>query len=264
MDNTKNVVGLVIFIIILLLFVVGGYFLMDYMLNNYSSESNNNGNGITEVKEIRIDATKDYIYYENSTDILHEEHIVKEDVVINIKGFEATNTSLAEELESFSQEQVLIPDADIPEGSVCTNEENLYSFPYREYEDTVFGDYISLVINDFTYNCLNGSRIDNIKGYVIDRNTGEIISEETLLDEFAITEDDILTQVRERLNDTQVLDGDTQVIDIEGTISDIASGEYGTVKSLSVSKTGELVINFIVKSNRINYNDSIELIKEGE
>ena len=63
----------------------------------------------------------------------------------------------------------------------------------------------------------------------------------------------------QRLNDTQVLDGDTQVIDIEGTISDIKNSEYGTVKSLSISKTGNLVINFIVKSNRINYNDSIEL-----
>lgn len=258
MDNTKNVVGLIFFIIILLLFAVGGYFFMNYMLDDFSKESNDD-NGITELKEIRIDATKDYIYYENIEDILHEEHIEKQDVVINIKGFENINESLAQELASYDEEMLSIDGATIPEGEVCTNEANLYSFPYREYQDTVFGDYISLVINDFTYNCINGSRIENIKGYVIDKNTGEIITEEQLLSDFGITEEEILTQIRERLNDTQVLDEGTQVIDIEGTISDIQNGEYGTVKSLSISKTGELVINFIVKSNVINYNDSIEL-----
>ena len=65
--------------------------------------------------------------------------------------------------------------------------------------------------------------------------------------------------MRDRLNDTQVLNEGSEVIDIEGTINAIETGEYGTVKSLSISKTGELVINFIVKSNVINYNDSIEL-----
>ena len=258
MDNTKNVVGLIFFIIILLLFAVGGYFFMNYMLDDFSKESNDD-NGITELREIRIDATKDYIYYENNEDILPEEHIEKQDVIINIKGFENINESLEQELAAYDEEMVSIDEATIPEGEVCTNEANLYSFPYREYQDTVFGDYISLVINDFTYNCVSGNRIDNIKSYVIDKISGDLYTSEELLVKFDISEDDILTQVRDRLNDTQVLNEGSEVIDIEGTINAIETGEYGTVKSLSISKTGELVINFIVKSNVINYNDSIEL-----
>ena len=258
MDNTKNVVGLIFFIIIILLFTVGGYFFMNYMLDDFANNTSDTEN-ITEIKEIRIDSTKDYIYFENNEDILHEEHIEKQDVVINIKGFESINEELASELASYEAQQVSIDEADLAEDAICVNEANLYSFPYREYEDTVFGDYISLVINDFNYNCVNGSEIENIKGYVINKNTGNAYTPEELLEEFEITEESILEQVRERLNDTQVLDGDTQIIDIEGTISDIEDGEYGIVKSLSISKTGDLVINFIVKSNRINYNDSIEL-----
>ena len=258
MDNTKNVAGLIMFIIILLLFTVGGYFFMNYMLNDFSKE-NNETEGITELREIRIDSTKDYIYYENTEDILHEEHIAKEDVVINIKGFENINATLAQELDSYDSEKISIDEATIPEGSTCVNEANLYSFPYREYQDNVFVDYISLVINDFSYNCVNGSRIENIKGYVIDKNTGEIIPEEQLLVDFGVTEDDIINTIRKRLSDTQVLDEGIQVIDIDGTIADIQNGEYGVVKSLSISKTGKLVINFIVKSNRINYNDNVEL-----
>lgn len=258
MDNTKNIVGLIFFIIIILLFTIGGYFFMNYMLDDFSKESNDN-NGITELKEIRIDTTKDYIYYENTEDILPEEHIEKQDVIINIKGFESINEELASELVSYEEEQVSLDDVTLEEGTVCSNEANLYSFPYREYEDTTFGNYISLVINDFTYNCTTGNRIENIKGYVIDKNTGDVYTPTELLEKFGVTEDEILTQIRERLNDTQVLNEGSEVIDIDGTINDIENGEYGIVKSLSVSKTGELVINFIVKSNLINYNDSIEL-----
>ena len=258
MDNTKNIVGLIFFIIIILLFSIGGYFFMNYMLDDFSKESNDD-NGITELREIRIDATKDYIYYENSEDILPEEHIEKQDVIINIKGFENINEELASELASYEDEKVSLDDVTLEEGTTCSNEANLYSFPYREYEDTTFGDYISLVINDFTYNCTSGNRIENIKSYVIDKNTGDLYTSEELLEKFDISEEDILTQVRDRLNDTQVLNEGSEVIDIEGPINAIETGEYGTVKSLSISKTGELVINFIVKSNVINYNDSIEL-----
>ncbi len=258
MDNTKNVVGLIFFIIILILFAVGGYFFMNYMLDDFANKTNDT-NQITELKEIRIDPTKDYIYFANHEDILEEEHIEKQDVIINIKGFENINTTLSEELASYDNQMVSITDAEIPEGEVCSNGANLYSFPYREYQDTVFGSYISLVINDFTYYCTSGNRIENIKSYVIDKNTGEIYTPNNLLEKFGVTEEEILTQIRKRLNDTQVLDEGIQVIDIDGTINDIQNGEYGTIKALSISKTGELVINFIVKSNVINYNDSIEL-----
>ena len=258
MDNTKNTVGLILFIIIILIFSIGGFFFMNYMLDDFKNRENDD-DAITEIKEIRIDNTKDYIYYENASDLLEEEHIEKRDVVINIKGFENINKTLKEELEAFEEEQVTLDEVTLSDTNTCTNDANLYSFLYREYEDTTFGDYISLVINDFTYNCLDGNKIENIKGYVINKNTGDIYTPEELLDKFSITEESIIEQVRKRLNDTQVLDKDIQVIDIEGTISDIKNGTYGTVKSLSISKTGNLVINFIVKSNRINYNDSIEL-----
>ena len=257
MDNTKNVIGLIIFIFILLLFIVGGYFLMDYMQNNHKNNESNNG--VTELKEIRIDSTKEYVYFENIEDILHEEHISKQDVIINIKGFENINNELHNELESFTNEYVNLDNVELEEGQTCTNEASLYSFPYREYTYNVFGDYISLVINDFTYNCLNGSEIENIKGYIINRETGTAYTAEELLEIFEVTDDEIRTLVEDRLHDTQVLDGDVQVIDIDGTIDNVVNGEYGVEKTLSISKTGELELNFIVISNRINYNDTITI-----
>ena len=93
---------------------------------------------------------------------------------------------------------------------------------------------------DYDYNCVNGSVPTNIKSYVINKDNGNIIT-------------------NKRLADTQVLDGEVGVIDTENTINDFKNGTFGTNKALSISKNGKLVINFIVKSNKINYNDSIEL-----
>ena len=72
MDNTKNVVGLIFFIIILLIFIVGGYFFMNYILDNYQGKEKNE---VVEIKEIKIDTQKDYIYLENTDDIIPEENI---------------------------------------------------------------------------------------------------------------------------------------------------------------------------------------------
>lgn len=256
MNNTKNTVGVVLFIVILLLFIVGGYFFMNYMLNDYPQKKEED-DLITELKEIRLDSTKDYIYYENYQTVLNE--IYEQDVIINVKGFESVNSVLANELSEIKNTKKTIDDVSSEENITCDNAENLYSFNYREYYDTQFGNYISLVISDFEYNCVSGSVIKNIKSYNIDKKTGKQITDEELLNKFNITEDVILEKIRKRLNDTQVLDGDTQVIDIDGTIDSIKNGEYNVSKALSINKTGNIIINFIVKSNKINYNDTVEL-----
>ncbi len=256
MDNTKNIVGLIFFIIILCIFIVGGYFFMEYILDNYESKEKGN---VVEIKEIRIDAQKDYVYLENTEEIIPEENISLSDVVINIKGFEDINNTLHNELEQIKTEKVSLDSITLEEGQTCSNEAKLYSLTYREYNTNIYRNYINLVINDYDYNCVNGNAIKNIKSYVINKENGVAYTEEELLSIFNVTEEMIIEKVTERLHDTQVLDGDTQVIDVDKTIDSIKNGKYGENKALSVSKTGKLELNFIVISNRINYNDTITI-----
>lgn len=256
MDNTKNVVGLIFFIIILLIFIVGGYFFMNYILDNYQGKEKNE---VVEIKEIKIDTQKDYIYLENTDDIIPEENISISDVIINIKGFEDINNTLHSELEKIKTEKVTLDSVTLEEGQTCSNNSNIYSLKYREYNNNIYRNYISLVINDYDYNCLNGSKITNIKSYIINKEDGVAYTEEELLKIFNVTDESIIEKVNERLHDTQVLDGDIQVIDVDKTIDNIKNGEYGKDKALSISKTGELELNFIVISNRINYNDTITI-----
>ena len=116
-----------------------------------------------------------------------------------------------------------------------------------------------MIIKDYDYNCVNSSIPKNVKSYVIDIKNGNIISNDELLKKYNVSEESIIEQVKKRLEDTQILDEEVQIIDIDGTLNEVKSGTYGINKALSVSKNGKLMINFIVKSNKINYNDSIEL-----
>ena len=235
MDNTRNKFGVIVLGIILLFFIVGGYFFMDYMLKTPDKDKKNNKQE-PEVVDLRINKSKDYIYYDNETEIIDD--IFKRDVIINIGGYEIINDTLHSELESINSNQVRVTTEEIPEGTTCEND--LYSFSYRDYEIMEYGDYKSLVIKDYDYN-------------------GKNLTNEELLTKFNLNEDNILEQVKKRLEDTQILDEDVQVIDVDGTLNDIKNSTYGTNKALSISKNGKLMLNFIVKSNKINYNDSIEL-----
>ncbi len=254
MEEAKNKVGVVILIIIILVFVVGGYFLMDYMVN--SSNDNKSISKEEEAKEFRIDTSKDYIYTVLGEEII--EDIYKEDLVLNIKGLESINESLQNELEELSKEQEIVDGQEIPEGITCENE--LYSFKYRGYTITAYGDYVSVVIVDYLYNCVNGSVPYAIKSYVINKSNGNIISDDELLSIFGKSNDDIINGVKSRLETTQVIDEENgSVIDVDGTINGVNNGTYQKDKALSVSRNGKLTFNFIVKSNKIDYNDSIEL-----
>ena len=253
MDNTKNKIGAIFLGLILLTFIIGGYFLMRYIIKNPNNEKNI---GIKEVKkDVRINNKKDYIYLENSEEIIDE--VFESDLVLNIKGLEEENNKLKTELENLSKDKVNVTNEEIPEGTTCENK--LYSFSYRNYDIAEYDKYISVVIIDYDYNCVNGTVPKNIKSYVINKEEGILVTNEELYTLFNISEDSIIKGVSKRLSDTQVLDGDENIIDTEKTLNNIKSSEYGTNKALSISKNGKLVINFIVNSNKINYNDSIEL-----
>lgn len=248
MDDFKNKLGVIVLGIILLTFIFGGYFLKNYLVDSFNKSNKTTKNEPTS--DIRISSDKDYIYFDNANELI--EDIYEQDVVINIKGFENINDTLHNELVALRSNTV----TGSGEG-VCEN--NISSFSYRDYQHTEFGDYASVVIKTYNYTCPDINLPKEIKSITINKKSGKEITNEELLTLFNVTEDNIIEAIRKRLNDTQVLDEDVQVIDIDGTINSIKNGAYNVEKALSVSKNGKLMINFIVKSNKINYNDYIEI-----
>lgn len=256
--ESKNTVGAIALAVVLLLFIVGGYVAMRYFTED------NFGSGILPKKnekiDIREDKSKDYLYFTNGEEFLEEEEIHREDAVFNFKSLHDLNDTLHSELTDMYK-VTMVSDAAIPEGTEYRhNEKGYYSFTFREYGNTEFDKYVSLVVLDYNYDAINGSVINKLKSYVVDVNTGSLISIEDLLNDFKVTEDDIVKAIEKRLDDTQVMEEESSVINKEGTLESIKNSTYESgVKGLSVSKNGKLTINFIVKSNKINYNDSVEI-----
>lgn len=261
MEKTRNIIGFVLLIIIILTVSVGGYFLMRYMTKDQTVLSSNNSKKVKKNEDVRIDNTKDYIYYENEEEFLEEAEIEKSDVILNFVNQKDLNNTLHQELEAMYKNVTYIKDNPIPKGTdYIQNEKGIYGLTYRDYIDVSYGDYVSLIVLDFKFDVINSSVINYIKGYVIKKSTGDLITPNDLLRDFNVTEDSIIDKVKKRLNDSQVLEEGQTVIDIDGTIKSIKDNDYYKgVKTLGINKNGKLTLNFIVKTNEINYNDSVEL-----
>lgn len=251
MEERKNIFGVILLVIVLLLFSVGGYFLMNYV-NNLPFEEKKEIK--EEVVDLRINKSKDYIYFDNTKEVIEE--VYHEDVIINIDGFEEVNNKLHSELLSLG-DILKVTNEEIPQDITC--EGDIYSFKYREYEVVEYKDYLSLVIIDKEYNCVSGTVPLNIKSFIIDKKSGDNFTNIEIINKYNISEDEIINKVNKRLEDTQIMVEDENVIDVDGTIDELKTSEYGVNKAISMNKYGKIMLNYIVKSNKINYNDSIEL-----
>lgn len=236
MEERKNVIGMIVFMIFLAIIIFGGYIAMKYFVDEDKKIIDVDSS--KQDIDLRIDTSKDYIYFENGKEILESEEIYQEDVVLNFTTLTNINETLKKENEEIYK-------------SIKYSGESIYSLNYREYENYKFGDYVSLIVKDFYYDVDSETKPTGLKGYVVNLKNGKLISEDELLQTFNMNLDTIKTKVRERLNNTQILE--ENVIDIEGTINNF--NQY----TLYVNKNGKLAITFVVKSNQFNYNDSIEL-----
>ena len=75
------------FILILLTFIVGGFILMQKSSQKLNEKTDNEVEEKEEVKDIRLDSTKEYIYYSDAEEIEHELDIIYKKVNLNFKDF---------------------------------------------------------------------------------------------------------------------------------------------------------------------------------
>jgi len=207
-----------------------------------------------EIVDLRIDKSKDYIYLENTEHVIESEEIHFEDVVVNFKKLEYLNDEFKNEMNEIKKSIIYEKDIVLDENNNYTkNKEGIYSLKYREYEDYYFNEYVSLVIKDYEFNIVNHTKPINIKSYIINKNTGQIIKQEDLLNKENITIDIIKEKVKERLDKTQTLNENEEIINIEETLNNF------NIYAIYVNKNGKLEVSFIVKSNKIDYNDFVVL-----
>lgn len=250
MENKKNKISFVIFLIILLLFAVGGYFAMHYLTGNKKLPIENKIFTKND-PDYRIDTEKDYIYYDNATRVIEEYEIDYQDVHINLECAKNITSTLNQEEATFRNSIKYVKDVEIPSDVTYEENENgIYSLKYREYASYTYKDYISLVVQDNSFDIINITVPENIKAYTFDKKENKILSEQDLLEKYETTMDKIKEKIKIKLNAEQQTVEDMPLINVDKTLSNLNYALY-------INKIGKLEINYIVNSTKQNYYDNI-------
>ena len=239
-----NQIKVYFFIFVILVFIFGGFYLMkkSEKLKNVVDKK------VTEVKDtdIRFDKTKDYIYYSDVNVVEGELDIEYKNININFEDKDGVAAIVNKENEEMSKSPVY------DETNEEANYNHLISAKFAKYEIIHYVDYITLVVNKYSFDYKTIITTLGSDVYVFDKTSGKLYNNDELLSNFSINKDDINEKVKTYLNDKNLVSEENK-IDVEKTISN------NTKYNLYVDKLGRLVISILVKAEKSDYNDIIVL-----
>lgn len=239
-----NQIKVYFFIFVILVFIFGGFYLMkkSEKLKNVVDKK------VTEVKDtdIRLDKTKDYIYYSDVNVVEGELDIEYKNININFEDKEGVAAIVNKENEEMSKSPVY------DETNEEANYNHLISAKFAKYEIIHYIDYITLVVNKYSFDYKTIITTLGSDVYVFDKTSGKLYNNDELLSKFSVNKDDINEKVKTYLNDKNLVSEENK-IDVEKTISN------NTKYNLYVDKLGRLVISILVKAEKSDYNDIIVL-----
>lgn len=239
-----NQIKVYFFIFVILVFIFGGFYLMkkSEKLKNVVDKK------VTEVKDtdIRFDKSKDYIYYSDVNVVEGELDIEYKNININFEDKEGVAAIVNKENEEMSKSPVY------DETNEEANYNHLISAKFAKYEIIHYVDYITLVVNKYSFDYKTIITTLGSDVYVFDKTSGKLYNNDELLSKFSINKDDINEKVKTYLNDKNLVSEENK-IDVEKTISN------NTKYNLYVDKLGRLVISILVKAEKSDYNDIIVL-----
>ncbi len=250
-ENFKNKLGFWCFAGLVLVLGIGGYFFTNYALNTHKDKNNKKEENIS----YKIDSKKDYIYFENEETISSSADIIFKDAVINIKGQEVITETLKKENQIYKENITYIKDADLlTEDLVRYNNDGIHSLTYRKYDVFEYNDYVSLVINDYNYSCFDLLTYKRSKSYIFNIKNGKLLKEKEILKLYETSLDEIKAKVRTVLTESQsTTETGLETIKIDETINNF------TDYAFYINEYGRLYISFLVKTNEIDYNKTMEV-----
>lgn len=236
----RNMPSVIIFISIILIIAVGGYFLI----------SNNEGISFTEdkneVKSIKIEEDKDYIYFTNEEALSKRESLNYKDIVININSDDAKKLAdeLNKNMSSIRNNYSKISeqsDLNVPKELL---QDDVYEAKMIDYEVIKADKYLTLQVNNYLYRFEEGALESNLKYYVFDLENGELLSNKDILIKENISDQQVRSKIR-----SSISNDDT--VDIDATLA----GEY----YLTINSNNKVVVNVLVKTSESDYMIDIEM-----
>ena len=263
-DIRSGKVKAAIFLFFIVILIVGGYISM-IMLTKDTKQDKKTSKVATknndEKKDIKINDTEDYIYFDNIVVKNEIRDIMYQDIVFNFDSYDAKTiaTFLNSEREVNEKTYKTIGEVELTEEeqeNILFKDSDVYEATYNKYTRYFYKDYATIVNSVFEYNCNEGSKNTGVSAYVFDTRSGSLLSKSKLMEEFDITLDKIKEIVQEKLEKEQMVVEDIPQIDIVNTISSL---DDDSSYALYVNKSGYLVINYFIKGIQENKLDVIIL-----
>ena len=251
-NRIRNIILSILFFAFVIALIIGGYI---YVKNLDSSKENKEKQKV-ENKNIdyRINKDKDYIYFESEEIISLDPELTYSDAYINLEGAEIINSTLKSEMDSIRKSVTKLNETNLDESKTLLYEETeVYSAIERNYITYKSKEYYTLLINDIDFNCYTDFLTKSLKSYIIDIKKGSILTNEEILKKYNLTEEDVKQRVSLRIDDTQSMNNNILVINKEETLNTLFDNYALYIDG------NDLYITYIVKSNFVNYNDSVKL-----
>ena len=252
LERQKDLIGGIGFIVFVIILIVGGFFLTRYL----TSEKEHKKVVQNEINKLKIDTSKELVYFENETVVSDEPDIVHKDIVINLKEADTVNEILKDKMDQIRNSVKKISESQVdPNREMLFSEGDIFSATERNYTVHESYKYLSVLVIDSDFNCYTGSTITNEEAYTFSLSTGKRLSNETLLGYTGLNIDEVKAKIREKLEKDQLEFNDGTVINIDETLNSV------NVKDsiIYANKSGKIVISIVVKTNEDSYNDTIEL-----
>ena len=241
----RNTGSIILFFVILLVIGIGGYFVIKNVTNKHGDNNNNNNNTNVEVKSIKKDDNKDFVYFINEDVLSLPNDLKYKDIVININNDDASKLEkeLNDKMASIKNNVTRIKDANVDTTNMVL-EDDIYEAEMIDYTIAISSDYLSITVNDYIYRLETEATDAKLSYYVFDLSTGKLLTNRDILNKEGKTDQDIRAKIRDYVKNDEG-------VDIDATLNQ----EY----SLSISDTGKIIINTVVKTGSVDYSVSIEM-----
>ena len=229
----RNIGSIVVFLLVIVAIIVGGYFLIN---KNKPTESESNTQSTTETtkKSIKLDNSKNYIYYTNESVLSDEKDITYKDLNINIDSKDAKEIQ-----DKFNNQMV-----EIKKNVTYDSNNKLVEAEVLEYSFTITSKYLSLTVSNYILGSDDEIKDSSMLYYVFDLSDGSLLTTKDLLSKENLSDQQIRSKIRSFLNNDED-------VDIDATLNQ----EY----SITFSSDSKVLINFLVKSTNKEYYTNIEM-----
>lgn len=255
-EEGSNYLGFGLFFFFIVFLIVVCSILLFFSVRNKRTEKIVDGGKEVVINDKnKQDKSKDFVYFTEEEVISEELNLIYKMPIINLKSEDAKKAN--EEIKSYvSNVKNTLQKG---ESQVCYNKKvsTIYKTNYIDLAVYNYEEYVTLLIRESEYSCENGfSSTSKVKAYTFDVLNGQKISFNALLEKYNRTLTNMLEEIRNHLKTEQIIIQETPNILIEETINGLKEQETYV---LYINEFGDLTLNYVVKTNGVDYNDTITI-----